>query len=305
MLAPALICSILAAIAADGGTVPTVEPSLTPKLAPVLAPELVSDGGVAASNLSVYEVDLPLETSVTVGSFALYFIVDVLIKPTLEGDLSCRRPLGNGRCDPDDLTWLDRVSVGKQSREWGIFGDVALGASLAAPVIYLALESVALPTTQPWNDWANDLLVVSEAMALTSAVQVAMKFGFRRPRPVRYQDVEVPLSTFDQELSFPSGHVSLVAAATSGLTTTIFLRHPESKVRFVVLGAALTLTTLTAVSRVESGQHFPTDVMIGAVVGGFAGFAVPWIHRKKLPVTPAASFDPATGTSMLSLAGSF
>jgi membrane-associated phospholipid phosphatase len=295
------------AVTPDGGHVPTVAPGLTPKLAPILAPEFKSDGGtvITEPTLSVYQVDLPVEATVTAGSLGLFLMVDLMIKPTLEGDISCRRPVGNGRCDPADLTPFDRYAVGKESREWKAFGDVALVASLIAPVVYLGLESVALPTTDPWGDWGNDLLVIGESMALTGAMQVLMKFAFRRPRPVRYQDVEVPLSTFDQELSFPSGHTSLVAASTTALTTTIFLRHPDSNVRYLVLGLGATLTGLTAISRVESGQHFPTDVILGAMIGGFAGFAVPYVHRKKLPVVPTASFNPATGDSMLGLAGNF
>lgn len=294
----------------DGGEVPTVAgPATTEKLAPILAPELVHDGGtaplIADATLSVYKVDLPVEATVTAGSLGLFLIVDLVIKPTLEGDISCRRPVGFGRCNPADLTAFDRYSVGRRSPEWQAFGDAALIAALAMPVVYFALESIVLPTTSPWGDFANDLLVVSEAMALTGAMQTIMKFAFRRPRPVRYEEVDVPLSTFDQELSFPSGHTALVAAATTALTTTVFLRHPKSQLRYFFAGGGILLTGLTALSRVESGQHFPTDVMVGMLIGGFAGFAVPYLHRKELPITPTVSFNPAQGGSTFGLAGTF
>jgi membrane-associated phospholipid phosphatase len=296
-------------VTVDGGDVPTVAPALTKGLAPILAPELVADGGtqpmVADATLSVYKVDLPVEATVTAGSLALFLIVDFVVKPTLEGDISCRRPTGNGRCSPADLTAFDRYSVGRASKEWQAFGDVALYTSILLPVLYLGLESIALPTTEPWGDFGNDLLVVAEAMALTGAMQTLMKFAFRRPRPARYIEVDAPLSTFDQELSFPSGHTSLVAAATTALTTTIFLRHPKSQVRYVVLGGGVLLTALTAFSRVEAGQHFPTDVMVGALIGGFAGFAVPYLHRKEIPLTPTAGYNPVNGTTSFSLAGTF
>lgn len=296
-------------VTVDGGDVPTVAPKLTKDIATILAPELVPDGGVgplvAPATLSVYRVDLPVEATVTAGSAALFLIVDLLIKPTLEGDISCRQPAGNGRCRATDLTSIDRYAVGRSSNEWQAFGDIALFASIALPVLYLGLESLALPTTDPWGDWGNDLLVVGEAMSLTAAMQTVMKFAFRRPRPARYIEVSAPLSTFDQELSFPSGHTALVAAATTALTTTVFLRHPKSKVRFVVLGAGVLLSGLTALSRVESGQHFPTDVIVGMMLGGFAGFAVPYLHRKELPVVPVASWDPSTGSSSFGLAGAF
>lgn len=288
---------------------PTVAPGLTPSFAPILAPEFVADGGTAPivtrPTLSVYSVDLPVEATVTGGSLALFLIVDLLIKPTLEGDISCRRPVGNMRCNPADLTTIDRYAVGRQSKPWSTFGDVALYASIIAPVIYLGLESLALPTAEPLRDFANDLMVVSEAMALTGAMQTLMKFAFRRPRPVRYIEVDAPLSSFDQELSFPSGHTAIVTAATTALTTTIFLRHPHSQVRYLVLGGGILLSVLTAASRVESGQHFPTDVAVGVLIGGFAGFAVPYLHRNKIPLIPTASLNPSTGQTAFGLAGTF
>lgn len=296
-------------VTVDGGTVPTVAPGITDKVAPVLAPELAPDGGVAPTvappTLSVYDVDFPLETAVTAMSVSLYVIVDFLIKPTIEGDVSCRRPVGNGRCNPADLTSFDRYAVGRESRPWAVFSDVALFGSLIIPVLYLGLESIALPTQDPWGDFGNDLLIVGEAMAMTGALNTVLKFAFRRPRPIRYTDLEEPLTPFDAELSFPSGHTSMVAAASSALTATVFLRHPKSPMRWVVFGAGVALTALTGWSRVEAGSHFPTDVLVGALVGGFAGFLVPYIHRKKSPVQPSASFNPVNGQSSLGIAGAW
>ncbi|MBL8950117.1 MAG: phosphatase PAP2 family protein [Myxococcaceae bacterium] len=290
----------------DGGTVPTVAPGLTDELAPVLAPERDVDVGetkVATPSLSVYDVDLPLEASLTLSSFGLFAIVDFLIKPTIEGDVSCRRPEENGRCNPADLTAFDRYAVGRNSKEWNTFGDIALFTSLAIPVLYLGLESLVLPTQTPWGDFANDLVIVAEAMALTSMINTVMKFAFRRPRPIRYTDQT--FTPFDAELSFPSGHTSIVAAATSALTATVFLRHPDSPMRFVVLGFGIALTTLTGLSRVESGNHFPTDVLIGAMVGSLSGFLVPYMHRKKSVIQPTASYNPFNGATSLGIAGSW
>jgi len=294
----------------DGGTVPTVAPRLTDELAPVLAPERDTEPGeeiVARPSLSVYDVDFPLEASLTASSFSLFLIVDFLIKPTIEGDVSCRRPIPEtGRCNPADLTMFDRYAVGRASKEWEVFSDVALAASLVVPVLYLGLESLALPTQTPWADFFNDMLIITEAIAMTSMINTVMKFAFRRPRPVRYTDLEEPLTPFDAELSFPSGHTSIVAAATSAMTATVFLRHPDSPMRWVVLGTGIVLTGLTGWSRVESGNHFPTDVLIGAMVGSLSGFLIPYMHRKKPgAVKPTASFNPVNGASSFGIVGAW
>ena len=302
-----------AVVSVDGGEVPTVVPKATAAVASILAPELVSDGGtlldgtpqpvVAPTTLSVYNVDLPTEAAITAGSFGLYLMVDLLIKPSLEGDTSCRHPLGN-QCNPADLSSFDRYAVGRVSRPWTTFADVALAGSIILPALYLGLESLTLPTKEPWGDWAKDLLVVSEAIALTAGMDTILKFAFRRPRPSRYLPVEQTGSTFDAELSLPSGHTAMVAAATTALSTTIFLRHPESKVRYVVLGAGIVLSAMTAISRDESGWHFPTDVNTGLLVGGFAGFAVPYLHRKGSTFRPSVAFNPVTGATMFAVSGS-
>lgn len=300
-------------VAVDGGVVPSaVGPKATEAVAKILAPELVSDGGttlegtpepvVAPTTLSVYNVDLPAEAAITAGSFGLYLMVDLLVKPSLEGDTSCRHPLGN-QCNPADLSSFDRYAVGKSSQAWTTFGDVALVTSILLPALYLGLESLTLPTKEPWGDWARDLLVVSEAIALTAGMDTVLKFAFRRPRPSRYLPVEQSAANFDAELSLPSGHVAMVTAATTALTTTIFFRHPESKVRYFALTAGILLSTMTAISRVESGWHFPTDVITGMVVGGFAGFMVPYLHRKSSKLRPSVAFNPATGTTMFAVSG--
>lgn len=305
------------AVTLDGGSVPIVAPNFTGGFAPLLAPERAPDAGfvteagivpvafVPDPTLSVYKINLGVEAAVTAASLGLFVFVDFLIKPTLEGDISCRRPVGSGRCNPDDLIGWDRYSVGRSSKAWSDFGDVALFGSLLVPVLYLGLESLVLPTVSPWGDFAGDLLVITESMALAGAFQMVMKFAFRRPRPARYTDLEEPATSFDAELSFPSGHTMLVGAATTALTTTVFLRHPRSPMRWVVLGAGALLTGLTAFSRVESGQHFPTDVIVGALLGGFAGFIVPYTHRKELPVTPIGGINPLNGSASFGVSGKF
>jgi membrane-associated phospholipid phosphatase len=258
----------------------------------------------APRSLSVYDVDLPSETAITVGALGLYFMVDILVKPTLQAGISCQVPGGNGQCDPATLSAFDRYAVGKSSQEWLTFSDVMLATSIVVPVVYLGLESLTLPTSTPVGDFAKDLVVVTESMALTAAVDTVLKFAFRRPRPSRYLPDPPPgPASYDAELSLPSAHAAMVAAATTSLTTTIFLRHPTSKVRFLALGAGITLSALTALARVESGQHFPTDVITGLLVGAASGFVVPFLHRKRPRIMPTISFNPSTETGMLSIAG--
>jgi membrane-associated phospholipid phosphatase len=302
------------AVSIDGGDVPIVAPDLTSSVAKVLAPELVADGGVesdggatpilAPETLSVYDVNLPAETAITAGLFSLYVMVDVLIKPSLGAGPNCLDFATTGQCNPADLSPFDRYAVGRESVPWTVFSDVALAVSLVAPLAYLALESLTLPTQQPFGDFFNDAMVMAESLALTATMQTVLKFAFRRPRPSNYLPGQ-GAANIDLQLSLPSGHAAMVAAATTALTTTIFLRHPDSQVRYVALTAGLALSVLTGFARVQAGFHFPTDAITALMLGGAVGFAVPILHRKASRLRPAVVLMPSSGLTLFTVSGDF
>ena len=302
------------AVSADGGEVPIVAPTATPSVGPVLAPELFADGGVQVSDagvaelvsrpsLSVYQVDFPSEVVITATTLGVVAMVE-LIQPSLEGDQSCRNGSGATRCAPNELLPIDRYSVGKQSAAWKLASDASLYFAIGLPIAYLALESIVLPTQTPFRDFFTDALVMAESMALTQVLVTVLKYSFRRPRPSRYLPVD-PDPVFDHELSLPSGHTAMVTAATTAFTTSVFLRHPRSPLRWVALGFGIALSTLAGLGRIENGNHFFTDVAAGAFVGGFSGFVVPYWHRKQLPVVPRLAMDPSTGAASVGVTGTF
>jgi membrane-associated phospholipid phosphatase len=69
---------------------------------------------------------------------------------------------------------------------------------------------------------------------------------------------------------------------------------PESPYRTTVWCATIGLASSSAILRVTSGAHFPTDVIVGAIVGSGIGYFIPYIHRTRndnLSVHPL--FSPA------------
>jgi membrane-associated phospholipid phosphatase len=63
--------------------------------------------------------------------------------------------------------------------------------------------------------------------------------------------------------SFPSGH----AVFTWSIASVIAHEHPRPWVKWLVYGSA----TAVSVSRYSGREHFPTDVVVGSVIGYLVG----------------------------------
>ena len=65
-------------------------------------------------------------------------------------------------------------------------------------------------------------------------------------------------------------------------TSTVYGDYfPTSDYKTYVWIASLGIAASCAVLRVTSGSHFPTDVIVGAVVGSSVGYLIPYIHRTR------------------------
>ena len=110
-------------------------------------------------------------------------------------------------------------------------------------------------------------LKVAALMLATGAVNLAsykfLKRTFVRERPfIRHAGISLAGAPLDR-YSFPSGH-TLHAVAFTWMACVAF---PELAVVLVPLALAI------AASRVVLGLHYPTDVLVGALLGAVTGAA--------------------------------
>lgn len=100
------------------------------------------------------------------------------------------------------------------------------------------------------------------AFAIEVPLFILLKNTLRRARPVMRKGERAVIKPADR-FSFPSGH-SMAAFMFAGLVIASFP---------VYAPLFYTWAVLVALSRVALGVHFPSDVIVGAILGSFiAGF---------------------------------
>ena len=122
-----------------------------------------------------------------------------------------------------------------------------------------------------------DLTLYSEAVAVTLAVTNLVKTAVQRPRPIQVLD---PVAgDTDRYVSFYSGHTATVATLGACATTIAFQRKRPAWQRWLTFGVATVATTWVGLERVIAHKHYPSDVLVGALVGTATGILVPTLHR--------------------------
>lgn len=206
-------------------------------------------------------------------------------------------------CDPHGIDALDRTVLGRYDPK------AALGANVMAGVVpgALAVLDVVDAGVTHWRGWLTDGVVVAEAVVWTGAVQDIVRRAVRRPRPFMYTPGLNPGAREGPEanFSFFSGHTSNVFALATATAYTYSLRHPGSKWQYLVWTLAMAGATTEPILRALSGEHFPTDAIVGALVGSAFGILVPALHRRRgrLQLAPSASVTPAA--TAVALGGRF
>ncbi|MEZ0538817.1 phosphatase PAP2 family protein [Fibrella arboris] len=122
-----------------------------------------------------------------------------------------------------------------------------------------------------------------ETMLLTNGLKSTVKNAVERTRPFAYNPTVALGEKLDKDTqrSFYSGHASN-AFATAVFAAEVFRHyHPASRAKAWVWVGSLGLATGTAYLRYEAGQHFPSDLVVGAAVGSLAGWAIPKLHETR------------------------
>lgn len=168
---------------------------------------------------------------------------------------------------------MDRFAVDLSSEAMAVTSDITALLSIGLPFISMA-------TSRKKEIVCQDMLMYIESICLIEGLTLLSKSVFKRPRPYAYRVVESRNRKLNRSAtgSFFSSHTAIAFNGAVFAGTVFQQRYPDSPwVKPIWIGG-LILATVTAIFRVTSGNHFPTDVLAGAVLGSFTGWLLPHIH---------------------------
>lgn len=166
---------------------------------------------------------------------------------------------------------FDRINMNPYSKSLDYLGTGLTITTMLTPAVMLAA---------PVQDYWKIGVEYAETAVISFGVNEIVKRCINRPRPYMYFEgaPQSEIEDGDCNNSFYSRHTAL-AFTGAGFTTFMICQYfPDSKWKIPVIAASFSLATASGVMRIASGNHFMTDVLVGAVVGTGFGFLVPWIN---------------------------
>ncbi len=176
----------------------------------------------------------------------------------------------------EDVNHFDRSATYNYSESADLASDILVNICAAAPALLIATDNNIR------SDWKTVSLMYLEMFVLADNLPDIAKALSGRLRPFVYNP-EVPLEkkleSTSARRSFFSGHTTM-AFAGAVLTARMYSDYyPESKWDPYLTTGLLTTAGLVGYYRYAAGAHYPSDVLVGAVVGSAIGYFIPVLHR--------------------------
>ena len=184
-----------------------------------------------------------------------------------------------------DVNWFDRPATYNWSPTWDSRSDDFRN------ILTVSTAFVFLPQVldQEWQNLLRMSVMYAEAYYVANGLTSLMKGIVGRKRPYAYNEsmsvddrYEIASQAWgDLKGSFYSGH------ACEAFTEAVFISkvfsdyYPDAHWTKFIWGSSLILASLTAYARYESGEHYLSDVIVGAIVGSAVGYFIPEMNKRK------------------------
>lgn len=139
--------------------------------------------------------------------------------------------------------------------------------TIAVPVGYITAYLIKRDSSSKSN-----AIIVCSSIIIAGVVSTSLKYAVNRDRPfVTYPDINK--ATSGGSPSFPSGHTS----AAFSLATSVSITCPK----WYVIAPSFLWASSVAYSRMDLGVHYPSDVLVGAIIGSGSAW-LSYIINKRL-----------------------
>lgn len=134
-----------------------------------------------------------------------------------------------------------------------------------AGLIWIAITLLLL-----FNKKTRRAGIISACAMIMSLIvnNLILKNLVARTRPYDMIDTLIPLVKKPTDFSFPSGHTGCAFAAAG-----VFVRNLPKRAGIPLLILAI----LIALSRLYVGVHYPTDVLVGFIIGLTLSYLAEWV----------------------------
>ena len=158
------------------------------------------------------------------------------------------------------------------------------------------------------SDFLKLTFLYFETLSITGLFGYSAVYFVDRYRPYAY--VHSDAASLNEGMgqnaknSFYAGHVEVIATSTFFMSEVYASYYPDSKIKWLFFGLSGVATAGMGYIRLNAGEHFPSDIILGGVVGGLSGILVPYFHRNKFFKSTHLSLSPfnngsANGLSMV------
>ena len=230
----------------------------------------VEDKVIDYNRESVYKIDPAVDIPiVTVGTiWSVYALSKIYTKtsPTVAEIQSLNR---------NNVPAFDRWAIYPFNKNLDKLSYYPFYASMPLPFLF------SISNGKTGKDFFKLSFLYWETMSIVGILGTSATYFVDRYRPYCYTN-ETPMDTRTSKVSinsFFSGHVEMVAAPTFFIAKVYSDYYPDSKIKWVFYGFAASVTSATSYLRLRAGDHFPSDIILGALVGSLAGILVPEFHK--------------------------
>lgn len=152
------------------------------------------------------------------------------------------------------------------SQVWKTFSSSAKPLAVAVP-----LGMLAVSLAKENKELRHQAYEIIAGLAFTTVATEGLKIIVNRPRPYEtYNDIYP--DELDPGHSFPSGHVSVAFSTATSLALITK--------KWCVAVPAFVWASGVGYSRMYLGQHYPSDVIAGAITGAAGAYVAHWLNKK-------------------------